>query len=84
MKCSACGGNMRFRDKTTISHVLEDGPVSYVIITDVPADVCEQCGETVYSPEVADRLQEILHAAKEKKDAPRTVEVPIYSLAKSA
>jgi YgiT-type zinc finger domain-containing protein len=48
-----------------------------VVIEDVPATVCENCGERVFTPEVTRQVQSI---AKERKGAARTIVVPVFSL----
>lgn len=74
---------MGHQERTTFTHTFgEGGETLHVIITDVPADVCDQCGETVYAPEVTDQILQIVQSVREKKPAPRTVEVPLFSLAK--
>lgn len=85
MKCLVCGGKMRRQEHTTYTYASEgDGETIHVIITDVPAGVCAQCGERVYAPETTDQLLDIIRRARERKPAPRTIEVPLYSLAGTA
>jgi YgiT-type zinc finger domain-containing protein len=48
-----------------------------ILLQDVPADVCEQCGEVYFSPEVLEMMDQItLEQAKPKA----TLTVPIFSL----
>lgn len=83
MKCLACGGRMLHQERTTYVYTSgEAAQAFHVIISDVPAEVCGQCGERVYTPEVTDQLLEIIQKARERKPAPQTVEVPLYSLAR--
>jgi len=35
-----------------------------IVIKNVPCEECEQCGEKFYSDEVAERLEELVSAAK--------------------
>lgn len=82
MKCLICEGKMSHQERTTFVYTsVENGDALHVIVTDVPAGVCDQCGETVYTPELTDQLLEIIQKARERKPAPQTVEVPLYSLA---
>jgi YgiT-type zinc finger domain-containing protein len=46
-----------------------------VIISNVPAEVCLQCGEQYFTPEVSGRLEEL--AKQEKVPEERFVEVPM-------
>lgn len=48
-----------------------------VILTDVPAEVCHQCGERYFSPEVSKRLEEL--ATLEKVPDESSVQVPVRS-----
>ena len=48
------------------------------ILEDVPAEVCQQCGEVYFSPPVLEAMDHIV----EGNTAPKTtVAVPVYSLA---
>ena len=50
-----------------------------IVVENVPAWVCEQCGETYYDPDVVDQLTQLIWS----DTAPvRMVETPIYDLAK--
>ena len=50
-----------------------------MFVEHVPAEVCEHCGEKLYSPDVTDTL---LALAKQKKVVPlRVVSVPVYDYA---
>lgn len=82
MKCLVCGGKMRHREHTAYTYTSEDGETFHVIITGVPAEVCGLCGERVYAPGVTDQLLDIIQRVRERKPAPQTVEVPLYSLAR--
>jgi YgiT-type zinc finger domain-containing protein len=47
----------------------------YIFIEHVPADVCERCGEKMYTPEVTDKL---LRIARRELEPVRRIEVPVY------
>lgn len=48
-----------------------------ILIENVPAWVCEQCGETYYDPDVVERIQTLIWSGK----APaRTIQTPVYDL----
>lgn len=49
-----------------------------IAIGNVPAEVCEQCGEQYFSPETAKDLQKIV-LSKKKPD--KTIKVPLFDLA---
>jgi len=47
-----------------------------VIIEEVPATVCENCGEQVFTPEVTRQVQAV---AQERKERAKTILVPVFS-----
>ncbi len=46
-----------------------------IVIENVPAWVCGQCGETYYDPDVVERLQALIWSDAEPK---RVIEAPVY------
>lgn len=48
------------------------------IFEDVPAEVCSQCGEVYFAPDVLDVMDEI---ATNEIEPQHTMAVPVYSLA---
>ena len=73
-RCYFCGGEM-VEQPTTFVHE-EKGQVW--VIRDVPAFVCQQCGEKEYSQAITHQLLTLL------KQPPRPIEilhVPAYALA---
>jgi len=71
MKCVFCGGRV-VRKRVTFSYE-EDS--KYLLVKNVPAEVCTKCGEKTYSPEVTD---ELLRFAKEKFKPVKTIKVPVF------
>jgi HTH-type transcriptional regulator/antitoxin MqsA len=71
MKCVFCGGRVE-KKKVTFSYE-EDS--KYLLVKNVPAEVCTKCGEKTYSPEVTD---ELLRFAKEKFKPVKTIKVPLF------
>jgi YgiT-type zinc finger domain-containing protein len=53
MKCSLCKTGETHPGKTTVT-LERDGSVIVIVIRDVPAEICEDCGED-YLDEVATR-----------------------------
>jgi YgiT-type zinc finger domain-containing protein len=49
-----------------------------VVVTGVPAEVCTQCGEKVYRPEVVERLQKIVWG---EAQPPTPIEAEFYRFA---
>jgi len=71
MRCVFCGGELQH--KTVTFHYEDDD--TYLLIEQVPADVCSHCGERAYSPEVTDAL---LHVKRENVDPIKIIHVPVY------
>lgn len=49
-----------------------------VVVEHVPARMCSQCGERIYSPETVERLQKTVW---DKKTPSRLVEAQVYDFA---
>ncbi|MBD5117503.1 MAG: type II toxin-antitoxin system MqsA family antitoxin [Ruminococcaceae bacterium] len=60
MTCILCSGNLK-QSTTTYFEELDN---CYVIVKNVPCMECEECGEIVYTAEVAVRLDEIIDKIK--------------------
>lgn len=60
MTCFYCKGQTI---ETTTKFIVDLGSC-VVIVKNVPARVCQQCGETSYSSEVARQLEKIVDAVK--------------------
>jgi len=70
--CTYCGG------KVTERPVVKDcwwGDQLIALIEDVPAGVCEQCGERYYRAPVLERTEELLRS----RDAFSSVAIPVTS-----
>jgi len=48
-----------------------------IVVEQVPAMVCEHCGERVFAPAVARKLQTL---GKQRSKAARTLRVPVFSM----
>ncbi|MCD8181410.1 MAG: type II toxin-antitoxin system MqsA family antitoxin [Firmicutes bacterium] len=60
MKCIECAGELTEKTKTYVANL--DSCV--IIIKNVPALVCESCGEVYYSDEVFERIETIVEKLK--------------------
>ncbi|MHC4854970.1 MAG: type II toxin-antitoxin system MqsA family antitoxin [Planctomycetota bacterium] len=60
MKCVICKQGQTHDGLTTVT--LERGPTT-VVIKDVPAEICENCGEFYLSEEVTDKVQNLAELA---------------------
>ncbi len=73
-KCPLCGGELEAK---TVTHPQEYGG-RIIILENVPAEVCQQCGEVLIRPDVLERMQALVWS----DTAPgRTAHVPVYDLA---
>lgn len=63
MKCAICGGSVK-HGKTTVSVDTGDG---VVVVRDVPARVCNQCGEDWLTDESAAKVEKIVQRARKEK-----------------
>ena len=61
-RCPICQG---YKSKSTTTFVV-DLKFGIVVIRDVPADVCEQCGTDWISDENAEMLEDMVNDAKSK------------------
>ena len=61
--CPICGGSKI--DSTTSFTV--DYNTGVVLVRNVPAKICEQCGEEWISDETASKLEEIVSVSKKQK-----------------
>ncbi len=73
MKCAICGGVQK--EEITKLELWVDEKL--IVIEDVPAKVCENCGETYFSAKVSKQVDALLESTKEAK---RKLEVPVFSL----
>ena len=71
MECTFCGGELK---KTTVTFSYEEDD-TYIFVEHVPAEVCPQCGEKLYTPEVTEALLKI---AGQPIKPDRFIQVPVY------
>jgi len=73
-KCDLCGGKIKHE---LISYtLLFEG--HWIIVENVPADVCQQCGEKLFAPETVEHLQKIIWS--QRKPA-KNIQTPVYEYA---
>jgi len=75
-RCDLCGGELR-SGKTTLE-IWRNGEL--IVLQDVPADVCQQCGEAYLSAEMSGKLGCFL-AEHHRYRPERYIAVPEYSAA---
>lgn len=71
--CNVCQGKLE-KKLTTYTQWFED---NLIVIENVPAWVCDQCGETYYDPDVVEKIQNIVWSGQPPV---RFVETPVYDL----
>ena len=74
MTCAFCKGELEER----LIRYLSEFEGRVIIIENVPAEVCTQCGEKVFRPEAVEKIQRLVW---EQPSPKRRVEVPVYDLA---
>ena len=72
-QCPFCKGAIEQR---RIEHVHRWAGEIFVL-RDVPAEVCNQCGEVFFGPDVLKNMDEI---ATRKRDPDEHIRVPVFSL----
>lgn len=73
-KCPLCGGEL---EETKVTHP-QEYKERVIILENVPAEVCCQCGEVLLHPDVLERIQNLVWSETAPK---RTMRVPVYDLA---
>ena len=71
--CEYCNGEI-VEKRVTLHRKIKG---NYVLLEDVPAGVCTQCGTRYYSANVLKTIEESIHG---RRKAEREVLVPVYSL----
>ena len=75
-ECPICGGKLK--DKT-VTHP-QEYKGKLVILENVPAEVCQQCGEVLFRPEVVEKMQRLVWSESKPR---RTTCLPVYDLAEA-
>lgn len=70
MKCDLCGGPVEMQE---VHYAVEYAGQLY-IVEHVPAKVCTQCGEKLYSPDTVSKIQK---AIWENKTPHKIIELPV-------
>ena len=62
-KCALCGGKVV--QKKTEKMIKAGNDV--ILVTQIPAEVCTNCNESYFTPEVVKRLQQLRHDLRKKE-----------------
>jgi YgiT-type zinc finger domain-containing protein len=76
MTCAFCKGELEER----LIRYVSDFEGRVIIVENVPAGVCIQCGEKIIRPEVVERIQRVVWQHPSPR---RRAQVPVYDLADS-
>ena len=71
MPCVFCGGRVE-QKKVTFSYEEDE---HFIVVKNVPAEVCAGCGEKTYSPEITDELMKF---AQNRFKPQKMIEVPLF------
>ena len=71
MSCIFCGGKIESKT-VTFSYEQDE---RFILVKNVPAEVCTRCGEKIYSPEITD---ELLKFAMNRFKPLKIIEVPLF------
>jgi len=74
-RCDICGGEL-LHNQTTDLNVWQDKEL--IVIRDIPADVCSQCGEAYFSAEISLKLDQFLQEHQRCRPV-RYIPVPEYT-----
>ena len=72
MTCEVCGIGQRQPQQVAYSLRVAD---RLVVVEHVPASVCDHCGETSFSPDTVERLQDTIWQSRRPV---RVLETPVY------
>jgi len=73
-KCHVCGGTAAKNEFVSEVFTIDD---RRVLVEHIPAQVCERCGEAVFSRETTEKVRRLVHGAP----SARTVPLDVFALA---
>ena len=71
-KCSACHSETISKNITYTQWYQGE----LIAVENVPADVCQNCGEEYFSPDIVDKIQKVIKLHRSS----RTIQVPVFQL----
>lgn len=72
MRCNICGG--KYVEKR-ITYTIEIDN-KFILVENVPAKVCSQCGEELFSPDTVEKLQKTVWSKIKPR---RIIQTPVYN-----
>ena len=76
-QCYFCKGRLT---KKIITHIYTWGE-KILLFEEVPAEVCQQCGETYFHPDVLEIMDKIATSGSEPQT---TISIPVFSMSNVA
>ncbi len=77
MRCSIAGCPGEYEQREVVRAVRQGSRI--IVIEHIPAEVCNVCGDVLFTPETIERLE-----ALRRTTAPPVGTVPLYKFAESA
>ena len=77
-KCDLCGGVLS--PGTTLLEIWRGEEL--VVLRDIPADVCQQCGEAYLSPDISEKIDHFLEEYQQHRPK-RYIPVPEFTAAQA-
>lgn len=71
-KCSACHSETTSKNITYTQWYQGE----LIAVENVPAEVCQNCGEEYFSPEIVDKIQRVIELHRSSK----TIQEPVFQL----
>ena len=77
-KCHVCGSTRAREELISEVFYVNDKPV---LVENIPAQVCERCGEQIFSKETAEKVRLLVHSPAKPKSS---VKVDVFTYASPA
>lgn len=77
MKCSITGCPGNYEQREVVRAVRQGNRI--IVVEHIPAEVCDVCGDVLFTPETIERLETLRSTAEQP-----TRNVPLYEFARSA
>lgn len=74
-KCQVCGGKLK-KKKVDIARFWGK---ELIALNDVPALICQKCGERYFEAEVSAKIDDKIKQALKKKNSFQSIDVPLVS-----
>lgn len=72
-QCHACGSTQCHQELVTEIFQINSKPV---LVENIPAQVCDRCGETIFSRETTEKIRQLL---QEPHSPARSIQVEVFA-----